>query len=67
MGEYILLDRPNLSKFVTVLQGPGTLFLKTTTQKERDLFITTITEEREKSYKRDKKNTMRILLRLEKQ
>jgi hypothetical protein len=48
-------NRPNLSKFVTVLQGPGTLFLKTTTQKERDLFITTIAEESQKSYKRDKK------------
>jgi len=53
--EKTTFDRPNLTKFVTVLQGPGTLFLKTTTQEERDLFITTITEERQKSYKRDKK------------
>jgi hypothetical protein len=53
--EKTCFNRPNLTKFVTVLQGPGTLFLKTTTQEERDLFITTITEERQKSYKRDKK------------
>ena len=53
--EQNTFDRPNLTKFVTVIQGPGTLFLKTNTQKERDLFICTIAEERQKSYKCDKK------------
>jgi hypothetical protein len=52
--EKTTFNRPNLTKFVTVLQGPGTLFLKTTTQKERDLFNTTIAEESQKSYERDK-------------
>ncbi len=52
--EKTFFDRPNLTKFITVIQGPGTLFLKTTNPKERDLFNSTIAEESKKSYERDK-------------
>jgi len=47
--------RTDLNKFVTVLQGPGTFFLKTTS-KERKLFDSMYNEEFEKSEIRLKKN-----------
>ena len=47
--------RTDLNKFVTVLQGPGTFFLKTTS-KERKLFYSMYGEESEKSKTRLKKD-----------
>ena len=56
-GTYMGFDyRDDLSKFVTVLQGPGTLFIKTNKQ-QKEFYICTEKEEQVKSIKQyEKKN-----------
>lgn len=52
-GYYTGFDRrDDLSKFATVLKGPGTLFIKTDAD-QRDLFINTRKEELDKSKQRN--------------
>jgi len=56
--------RPDLNKFVTILQGPGTFFIKTT-PKERELFNSIEKEELEKSKLREPDNKSRALTDME--
>ena len=66
-GDYFGIGqkvRPDLNKFVTILQGPGTFFIKTT-PKERELFNSIEKEEKEKSKLRDPDNKLRALTDME--
>jgi hypothetical protein len=57
-GNYFRVsNRNDLFKFVTILQGPGTFFLKTT-PKQRDIFLSIYNEEWKKSKERNSESNI---------